>query len=449
MSTRQPSPARSLPVLALAGLCAAAAAGCGNAVPANSVAKVGDATITKSEFERWLGNAARGQQQGGAAAAPDPPSFEKCVAGLQKQRQPKGAGKQSDAQLKARCKQQYDQLKQEVMQFLIQAQWVQQEAKSRDVEVSDAEVRKSFEDQKKQAFPKPADYKKFLKDSGMSEEDILYRVKLDQLQTKLTQKVTQGKRKISDAEVKAYYEKNKKRFAQRERRDLNVVLTKTAGKANKARDQLKGGKGFKAVAKRFSIDEASKAQGGTLPNVSKGQQEKPLEKAVFAAKKGKLTGPVKTQFGYYVFKVAKIKPASQQPLSRARDQIRNILRSQAEQKALDNFIKEFREEYKDKTYCAKDFRVAECKNAPKVKTNTGPASGGPPGGTPPGGASPGGAPPGGAPQAPGGAPQQGTPAPQGQPQAPQGAPQPQPTPQPQAPQGGPPPSGGTPPQASP
>ena len=121
------------------------------------------------------------------------------------------------------------------MQFLIQAEWVQQEAEDRDVKVTDAEVKKSFEDQKKQAFPKEADYKKFLKDSGMSEEDILFRVKLDMLQTKLTQKVTKGKVKITDEDIEAYYEKNKKRFAQPERRDLNLVLTKTEAKANQAK----------------------------------------------------------------------------------------------------------------------------------------------------------------------------------------------------------------------
>ena len=177
------------------------------------------------------------------------------------------------------------------MQFLIQAEWVQQEAEDRDVEVSDAQVKKSFEDQKKQAFPKEADYQKFLKSSGMSEEDILFRVKLDQLQTKLTQKVTKDKVKISDEDIEEYYEKNKKRFAQPERRDLNVVLTKTKAKADEAKSKLEGGESFKAVSKEYSIDEASKGQGGKLPDVSKGQQEKALDKAVFAAKKGQLEGP--------------------------------------------------------------------------------------------------------------------------------------------------------------
>ena len=99
--------------------------------------------------------------------------------------------------------------------------------------------------------------------------------------------------------------------------------------------------------------------------MSKGQQEKALDKAVFAAKKGELEGPVKTQFGYYVFEVSAVKAASQQTLEQAKETIRNLLRSQREQKALDEFVKDFREKYKDETNCADDYRVAECKNAPK------------------------------------------------------------------------------------
>ena len=127
--------ARFLAGAALAGVCAAVAAGCGNDVPPNAVAKVGDTTITKKEFNRWLDNAAKGQQQGGTAVVPDPPNYTKCVAALQKQPAPKGQSKPSAA-LKKQCKQQYDQLKADVMQFLIQAQWVQQEAEKQDVKVT-------------------------------------------------------------------------------------------------------------------------------------------------------------------------------------------------------------------------------------------------------------------------------------------------------------------------
>jgi foldase protein PrsA len=359
----------------------AVVAGCGNEVPPNAVAKIGDAVITQDEFDKWLKTASAGQAQGtGAPAPPDPPNFEKCVASRKKQPVPKGQERPTDAQLKKQCKQEFDQLKTEVMQFLIQAEWVQQEAEKQGVKVSDEEVKRSFEQQKKQAFPNDKAYRQFLKTSGMSEQDILFRVRLDQLQQKLTQKVTKDAEKVSAADVEEYYNKNKKRFSQPERRDLRVVLTKTEAKAKQAKNALDEGDSWPTVVKRYSIDEASKAQGGKLPAVAEGQQEKALDDAVFAAKKGVIEGPVKTQFGWYVFEVDKITPASQQSLEESKATIRNLLRSQRQQKALDNFIKDFRESYRGETHCAEDYRVAECENAPKESTETGPAAGGPPGG---------------------------------------------------------------------
>jgi foldase protein PrsA len=368
--------------LAVIGLSALAFSACGNDVPSGAVAKVGDETITQDEFDQWLKTAAQGQAQGGTAAVPDPPSFEKCVAAKKKLPSPKGQQKPSDATLKKQCETEFDTLKTEVMQFLIQAAWVEQEAADQDVKVSDKEIKQSFEDQKKQAFPTDKAYKDFLKTSGMTEEDILFRVKLDQLQQKLTEKITQSAKKVSEQDISEYYEKNKQRFAQPERRDLLVVLTKTEAKAKQAKAALEDGDSFKQVAKQYSIDEASKAQGGKLAAVTKGQQEKAFDDAIFSAKKGELVGPIETQFGWYVFEVDKVSAASQQSLEESKEAIRNLLRSQGQQKALDKWIKSFREEYKDRTECADDFRIAECSNAPEEKkTNTGPASGGNPGGT--------------------------------------------------------------------
>jgi foldase protein PrsA len=368
--------------MAVIGLSALAFSACGNDVPSGAVAKVGDETITQDEFDKWLKTAAQGQAQGGTAAVPDPPDFEKCVAAKKKQPLPKGQQKPSDATLKKQCETEFDTLKTEVMQFLIQAAWVEQEAADQDVKVSDKEIKQSFEDQKKQAFPTDKAYKDFLKTSGMSEEDILFRVKLDQLQQKLTEKITQSATKVSEQDISEYYEKNKQRFAQPERRDLLVVLTKTEGKAKQAKAALEDGDSFKQVAKQYSIDEASKAQGGKLAAVTKGQQEKAFDDAIFSAKKGELVGPIETQFGWYVFEVDKVTAASQQSLEESKEAIKNLLRSQGQQKALDKWIKSFREEYKDKTECADDYRIAECNNAPEEKkTNTGPASGGNTGGS--------------------------------------------------------------------
>jgi foldase protein PrsA len=381
---------KSLLSVAVVGIGAAVVTGCGSEdVPSGAVAKVGDSEISQEEFDKWMESAVVGQAQGGEAVVPDPPEFTKCVAAKKKAPAAEGQGKQTDAALKKQCEQEYESLKNQVMQFLIQAEWVQQEAEEQDINVTDKSVRSSFEDQKKQAFPTDKAYNEFLKSSGMTEEDILFRVKLNQVQEKLTQKVTEDAAKVTDQDIEEYYEKNKQRFAQPERRDLRVVLTKTEAKADEARQALEDGDSWRTVVKEYSIDEASKAQGGLLPAVAKGQQEEALDDSVFEAKKGELEGPVKTQFGWYVFEVVKITPASQQSLEESKDTVRNLLRSERQQKALDQFVKDFREEYKDQTECADDYRVAECSNAPEEET-TGPASGGNPGApsAPPGGAQP-------------------------------------------------------------
>jgi foldase protein PrsA len=352
-------------------------AGCGG-VPGNAVATVDGSSIEKSSFEHWLTVASRSGGQA-AAAAPKPPEFTECVKQKRKTtpKPAKGQPKVTDAALKKQCKQEYGALRDQVLQLLVSFEWIEGEAKEQNIKVSDKEIQKTFAKQKKEAFPKEADYAKFLKDSGQTEKDIIKRVRLDTLSNKIREKVTKGKDKVSDAEITAYYNKNKTRFAQPERRDLRIVLTKGEAKAKQAKQAIEDGQSFAKVAKKFSIDQASKAQGGKLPAVAKGQQEKALDAAIFKAKKGKLTGPVKTQFGYYVFEVTKVSEASQQTLAQAKKTIEQTLSSQNQQKALDKFVKSFRKRWKAKTECAAGYRTQDCKNAPKATpTPTAPAGGG-------------------------------------------------------------------------
>jgi foldase protein PrsA len=310
------------------------------------------------------------------ASVPDAPDFKQCIEQKRKSlpKPKKGEKPTSDDQLKQQCQQEYDALRDQVMQLLTSFQWIEGEAKEQGIKVSDADVKKSFEQQKKQSFPKEADYQKFLKQNGQTEQDILERVKLDLLSNKIRDKVIKGKDQVSDAQIKDFYDKNKDRFAQPERRDLRIVLTKTQAKANQAKAALESGQSWKTVAKKYSIDEASKAQGGKLPAQAKGTLEKSLDQAVFAAKKGDITGPVKTQFGWYVFDVEKITKATQQSLDQAKETIRQTLQSQNQQKALDKFVADFQKKWKDRTECQDAYMTQVCKGAKATPTPT-PATG--------------------------------------------------------------------------
>jgi foldase protein PrsA len=352
-------------------------AGCGGGgVPSDSVATIDGTSIKKTDFDHWMTIAAKQQATPGAdVAAPDPPTYAKCVAALQKQPVAKGQAKPTAAALKAQCAQQYDGLKTQVMQFLVQSQWLLAEAKARKLTAKPATVQKQLDDQIKQSFPKQADFQSFLKSSGMTMADLLFRVKIDVLTQQVRQKIVAGQDKVSDAAIQTYYTKNQARFAQPERRDLLVVLTKTEAQANKAKAALESGTAWSTVAKKYSIDQASKSQGGKLPGVAKGQQEKSFDSAIFGAKKGVIVGPVKTQFGFYVFKVTAVTKASQQTVAQAHDTILNIIRSQQEQNTLNKFVTQYQKDYTKKTNCAKGYVIASCKNAPKPKNGATGATG--------------------------------------------------------------------------
>jgi foldase protein PrsA len=386
---RLSKPLGHLALLAAAALAALTLSACGG-IPGNAVVSVNGKAITNSTFNHWLTVAATSSSPSTGASSkpvvPDPPTYTKCIAHLQATapKPAKGQPAPSVASLKAQCEQQYTALKQEVLGFLISANWVVGEAEEQGVKVSDTEVKKQFNQVKNQQFPKEADFKKFLATSGQTVSDLLLRVKLNLLSSKIQQKITKDAgKKPTEKEISTYYAQHKSQYGQPERRNLLVVLTKTQAQAESAKKEISSGKSFASVAKKSSIDPVSKAAGGSLPGVVKGQEAKPLDEAVFKAKLNTLSGPVKTPFGYYVFEVKKTLPASQQQLSQVKSSIQQQLAAQKQQTALSSFVKNFRTKWTKRTECRAAYMVQDCKGYKAPKTPAIPSTPVPQTSTPP------------------------------------------------------------------
>jgi foldase protein PrsA len=350
-------------------------AACGG-IPGDAVVSVDGKSIKKTTFNHWLSVAAASTAAttGAKPPIPEPPHYTACIANAKAAAKPaKGQAPPSEAQLKSQCEQEYKSLQQEVLGFLISSEWVLGEASSLGVKVSDAEVKKQFEKIKNQQFPKAAEFEKFLKTSGQTVSDLLLRVKLNLLSSKIQQKVVKEKSKVTQAQIQKYYKENPKRFEVAEKRNLLIILTKTEAAAKKAKQEVESGKSFESVAKRVSIDPTSKSTGGKLPGVVKGQEEKSLDAAVFSAKKNALTGPIKTPFGYYIFEVQGISPGSQQTLKQAEPSIKSQLTATQQQGALSKFVKEFKKKWTAKTECRSGYMVADCKGFKAPKTTSTPA----------------------------------------------------------------------------
>ena len=150
-----------------------------------------------------------------------------------------------------------------------------------------------------------------------------------------------------------------------------IILTKTQAQAEKAKKEIESGKSFSSVAKADSIDPVSKAAGGSLPGVVKGQEEKALDEAVFSAKVKVLGGPIKTPFGYYIYEVTKTIPGSQQSLSQVQSTISQQITAEKQQKAVSEFVKNFRKKWTARTECRNEYSVQDCKSYKAPKTSTG------------------------------------------------------------------------------
>ena len=365
----------------------------GGGIPGNAVVSVNGTPITSTTFNHWM-TVAAGSSAASAATAgktapkavvPDPPNYTACIAHLEATapKPAKGQTKPTAAALKSQCEQQYTALKQQVLGYLISANWVIGEAAEKGVKITDAEVQKQFNQIKAQQFPKEADFQKFLASTGYTVSDLLLRVKLDLLSSKIQAKVSKDAgKKPSQSEVSAYYAQHKSQYGQPEKRNILIILTKTLAQAEKAKKEIESGKSFASVAKSVSIDPVSKAAGGSLPGVVKGQEEKALDEAVFSAKLKVLGGPVKTPFGYYIYEVTKTIPGSQQTLAQVQSSIQQQITAQKQQKALSEFVKEFRKKWTGRTECRNGYSVMDCKSYKAPKTSTAPATGTPTTATP-------------------------------------------------------------------
>jgi foldase protein PrsA len=350
-------------------------AACGSSdssVPGNAVASVDGTPITRADFDRWATITAKsGARPGAVVVIPDPPTFTRCITQLREQSRPaRGQPAPTDVTLRAQCRQQNEAIVQQTMGTLIQAVWIEQEAKDQNVTISDAEVQRQLAATKRQSFPTEKAYDRFLQQSGMTRDDVLERIRTQALAAKLTRKIQNSAAPVTAAQIQSYYDRNRAQFAVPERRDVELILTRTKAEADTAKSAVQGGTSWAAAARKYSTDAASKATGGVLRGVTAGQQDRAFDQAAFTARKGVIVGPVKGQFGYYVVRVTSITPANQTSLADARAQIRAVLQQQNQQEKVSTFLRDFQDRWHASTTCRQGYVVPLCKNAPAPRTTS-------------------------------------------------------------------------------
>src|SRR6188472_3249519 len=318
--------------LALAAVALAAvtlvAAGCGDSdeVPADAVAVVDGTTITRSSLDGLLTRAKKSYT-------------------AQKRAFPKAGTSE------------YQSLQTQAVAYLVQREEYAREA--------DQQIAKKVDEVKKQYFGgSQAKFEKGLADQGYTKATLEEDIRSQLLTEGIYKKVTTDA-KVTDADVKSYYEKNRSNYTVPESRSVRHILVKSKADADRIRTELVNGGDFAALAKANSIDPGSKDAGGKL-TVSKGQTVAPFDKAAFSLDTNELSQPVKTQFGYHLIQpLAAVKAGSVTPFAQVKDQIKTQLESETKNTAVNKWVSDVEKEYKDKVQYAAGFEP------PDTSTTTG------------------------------------------------------------------------------
>lgn len=147
----------------------------------------------------------------------------------------------------------------------------------------------------------------------------LERVKVNVLKQYAISKLLSGI-SATDEEITKYYNDHKEQFQKPESVKASHILVDEIEKAQKIRNEINEGLSFEEAAGKYSTCP-SKQAGGDLGEFEKGKMVPEFEEVAFNMEEGKLSEPVKTQFGYHLIKVQYRKAANMRTLEEVKEQV--------------------------------------------------------------------------------------------------------------------------------
>ena len=213
-------------------------------------------------------------------------------------------------------------LKANIVQYLVQRAQFEEKAEELDIVVTDKQIDDELAKVKKDFFQDDdAKMQAQLKKQNITLESLKRDLRAKLIQEKLYKKIT-GAVTVTDKEIRDYYDQHEDQYGQPESRTVRHILVEGKGRADDLYAQLKDGGNFAQLAKKYSKDPGSAAQGGKL-TVSKGQTVPEFDKLAFELKTDELAEPVHTQYGWHIIQaVSDVKPAKVTPFDKVKEQIK-------------------------------------------------------------------------------------------------------------------------------
>ncbi len=255
-----------------------------------------------------------------------------------------------------------DEAREFALNGLIDRRLINQRAKLTNTTVSDEELAAAYENTRNRMAPTPAEFKKKLQDSGMSEESFKKQLRDQVLQSKLVSYDVRAKIVVTDEMIREYFDEHYSTKAEQGSYYLlqmgfqwNAKITdpekqqeeRTQAKkrAEKALEQVNKGRDFKEIAKKFS-ELPSAADGGDLGILHLDDMAPTMRTAIAPLQPGDISKIIETSDGFQFFKLLSAKDeaaSASSPYEKVKDEIREKLHDEKLKAAYTEWVKKLKE----------------------------------------------------------------------------------------------------------
>lgn len=248
------------------------------------------------------------------------------------------------------------ELEKKAIDSLINKELLFRHAKAQGITVSPKELSDAEENIVK-GFSGSKNFQKALSQAGVSLSEFRTELNAEESIRKLYE--SKIKMTFSDDDLKEYYEKNRYKFKEPEKIDVQMIYTRNdpeikdgkkiaKKRADEAMEKIKKGDDFAAVAAKYSND-MTRIKGGNLGLIHKGRIEnEAAEKVAFGLKKGEISSIVETDVGCFIFRLKDRKAATQLSFDRVKESLRDELKSNREKEKMDSLLESLKKQAKIK-----------------------------------------------------------------------------------------------------
>ncbi len=231
------------------------------------------------------------------------------------------------------------ELRKEAMDLVIEQELAAQAAEQEGIEVDPTEVDKQV-GELRSIFDTEDQFRMKLEADGFTEESYRRHVERMAAAKVYLDRVRIDVADVSDREVEKFYAENERRLTLPTQVRVRHILLRwkplgTQDDRAALRKQMepileraRAGENFAALAKEFSEDTSTRSVGGDTGFFGPGTMVPAFEKAAYSLQVSEISGPVSTEFGIHILKLVERKEARLLPLEEIREQLRNYIREQ-------------------------------------------------------------------------------------------------------------------------